>query len=132
MPHTSHMTSTGAHTAKCLRCGRVRHFRSAAAALAAGPHGRICAMRVRLAAITEAVKGFAAKQVDAAREMITDGCFVPTSRKGVFRVVSSDGERSYLAHSDTCNCPSGLRRLTACTCKHSLGVRILVASGKAA
>ena len=126
------MTSTGAHTAKCLRCGRVRRFRTAEAAATASPHGRVCAARIRLAAITEAVRGFAQAQVDAAREMIADGCFVPTSRPGVFRVVSSDGERTYLAHPETCNCPSGLRRLTACTCKHSLGARILVATAKAA
>ena len=125
------MTSTGAHTAKCLRCGRVRRFRTAEAAAKSAPHGRICAARIRLAAITEAVRGFAQAQVDKAREMIADGCFVPTSRPGVFRVVSSDGERTYLAHSDTCNCPSGLRRLFACTCKHSLGVRLIMATGKA-
>ena len=124
------MTTTD-HTAKCLRCGRVRRFRTAEAALTASPHGRVCAARIRLAAITEAVRGFAQAQVDKAREMIADGCFVPTSRPGVFRVVSSDGERTYLAHSDTCNCPSGLRRLFACTCKHSLGVRLIMATGKA-
>jgi hypothetical protein len=121
------MTSTE-YTAKCLNCGRVRRFRTAEAAAKAQPAGRICRARIRLAAITEAVRGFAAAQVEKAREMIADGCFIPTGRPGVFRVVSSDGERSYLAHSDTCNCPSGLRRLAACTCKHSLGVRILLAA----
>ena len=126
------MITTAEHTAKCLNCGRTRHFRSAAAAAKAAPHGRICRVKVRLAALNEAIRGFAQRQVDAAREMIADGCFVPTSRPGVFRVVSSDGERTYLAHPETCNCPSGLRRLTACTCKHSLGARILVATAKAA
>ena len=126
------MTNTEGRTSKCLKCGRIRHFRSAAAAIKAAPYGRICKARVFLAALNEAIKGFAQRQIDAAREMIADGCFVPTSRPGVFRVVSSDGERTYLAHRETCNCDSGLRRLTACTCKHSLGVRILTATAKAA
>jgi len=115
-------------TAKCLRCGRV--LRAASSAKAG--YGPVCRAKIRLAAITEAVRGFAQAQVDAAREMIADGCFIPTGRRNVFRVVSSDGERTYLAHPETCTCPSGLKRLTACTCKHSLGARILVATGKAA
>jgi hypothetical protein len=122
---------TAEHTAKCLRCGRVRRFRTAEAAAHAAPVGRICAARIRLAAMTEAVRGFAQRQIDAARELIEDGGIVPTSRKGVFRAVSSDGERTYLTHRETCTCPSGLRRLLACTCKHSLAARIVLA-GKAA
>lgn len=85
-------------------------------------------MRVRLAAIAEAVKGFTQTQIDRAKELIADGGLVPTNRAGVFRAVSSDGERTYLTTKDTCNCPSGLKRLLACTCKHSLGARILVAA----
>jgi hypothetical protein len=82
---------------------------------------------MRAAAIAAAVKGFAKRQIDAAMELISDGGLVATNRDGVFRAVSSDGERTYLTHSQTCACPSGLKRLTACTCKHSLGVRILMA-----
>jgi hypothetical protein len=122
------MNNTAEHTAKCLHCGRTRRFRSAEAANAAKPYGRICSARVRLAAMAEAVKGFAARQVEAARELIADGGLVPTKRHGVFLAVSSDGERTYLTHSETCACPSGLKRLTACTCKHSLAVRIIMAS----
>ena len=84
MPYSLVMSTTE-HTAKCLKCGRIRHFRTAEAAAKAGPHGRICAMRVRLAAISEAVKGFAAAQVEKARELIADGGLVPTGRPGVFR-----------------------------------------------
>ena len=122
------MTTNAEHTAKCLRCGRVRHFRTAVAAQAAGPHGRICAMRVRLAAITEAVKGFAQAQVDKARELIADGGLVPTSRPGVFRSVSSNGVDRYLTHSAVCNCPAGLRGRQ---CYHLAAARILTATGKA-
>ncbi len=121
---------TTEHTAKCLRCGRVRHFRSAEAAAKAAPHGRVCAVLVRLAAIGEAVRGFAQAQVDKARELISDGGIVATGRPGVFRAVSSKGTDSYLTHSAACNCPGGLRGRNGCY--HSLAARILVASGKAA
>jgi|HubBroStandDraft_6_1064221.scaffolds.fasta_scaffold66720_3 hypothetical protein len=116
-------------TAKCQRCGRVRHFHSAAAARSAKPYGRICGALIRLAAITEAVKGFAAAQVEKARELISDGGIIPTKRPGVFRAVSSKGTDQYLVHSATCNCPAGLRGRSACY--HVLSARILVASGKA-
>jgi hypothetical protein len=126
------MTTTE-HTAKCLRCGRVRHFRSAAAAAKAAPVGRICAARIRLAAITEAVKGFAAAQVDKARELIADGGLIPTGRPGVFRAVSSKGDGSYLVSAKgICGCAHGLRTMTAKFCYHVCSARILVASGKAA
>ena len=119
---------TTEHTAKCLRCGRTLR----AAASVKRQYGRGCWTLMRAAALAEAVKGFAAKQVEAARELIELGAVVATSRPGVFAVVSTDGERTYKAHRETCTCPSGLRRLTACTCKHSLAVRILTATGKAA
>lgn len=124
------MTSTAKHTARCLRPGCGRKL-SAPSSVAAG-YGPVCRARIRLAALNEAIRGFATRQVEAARELIADGGLIPTSRPGVFLAVSSDGERTYLTHSETCACPSGLRRLTACTCKHSLGVRILMATGKVA
>jgi hypothetical protein len=123
------MTNTPEHTAKCLKCGRIRHFRSAAAALSAGPHGRICAMRVRIAAITEAVRGFATAQVEKARELISDGGIIPTKRPGVFRAVSSKGDETYLVHSAVCNCPAGLRSVR---CYHRAAAAVLLAAGKAA
>ena len=126
--YCSHRATTEP-TAKCLRCGRVRHFRSAEAAAKAAPNGRICAMRVRLAAIGEAVRGFAQAQVDKARELIADGGLVPTNRPGVFRAVSSKGDETYLTHSDVCNCPAGLR---ARPCYHLAAARILTATTRKA
>ena len=93
------------HTAKCLRCGRTLR----AAASVKRQYGRGCWTLIRAAALAEAVKGFTARQVDAARELIELGAVIATSRPGVFRVVSTDGERTYKTHSETCNCPSGLR-----------------------
>ena len=119
------MNNTAGHTAKCLKCGRTRRFATAEAAAKAGPHGRVCAMRVRLAAISEAVKGFAVAAVDKARELIADGGLVPTSRPGVFRSVSSNGTDRYLTHSAVCNCPAGLRSRQ---CYHLAAARILNAT----
>lgn len=112
---------------KCGRCHRV--LRSARSCREG--YGPGCRAIMRAAAIAAAVKGFTEVQVERARELIQDRALVATNRDGVFRVVSSDGDRTYLTTADVCNCPSGLRRLTACTCKHSLAARIVLA-GKAA
>ena len=124
------MPGTTDHTAKCLRCGRVRRFRTAEAAAHAAPHGRVCAMRVRLAAMTEAVKGFAATAIEKAQQLIADGGIIATKRAGVFQAVSSSGTDTYLVHSAVCNCPAGLRGRQ---CYHLAAARVLtVTSRKAA
>jgi len=105
----------------------MRRFRSADAAATAKPYGRICSARVRLAAMTEAVKGFAAAQVDKARELIADGGIVATTRPGVFRAVSSKGDGSYLTHPATCSCAAA-RRGRATPCYHSLAAKLLLAA----
>src|SRR6185437_9437709 len=112
--------------AETIRCGRCHRPLRAATSRRDG-YGRGCKTILRAAATAAAIRGFAQRQIDAARELIEDRAVVATRRPGVFRVVSSDGTRTYLAHSDTCNCDSGLRRLTACTCKHSLAVRMILA-----
>jgi hypothetical protein len=123
------MTNTEARPAKCLRCGHaIRSAKSVAA-----KYGPVCRAKIRLAAITEAVKGFAQAQVDKARELIADGGLIPTSRPGVFRAVSSKGDDTYLTSAKgNCNCPHGLRVTTARFCYHVAGARILVATGRAA
>ena len=134
---TSHMTSrfinmsTTEHTAKCLNCGRIRHFRSAEAAAKAAPSGRICRAKIRLAMLNEAVRGFAAAQIDKARELIADGGLIPTGRSGVFRAVSSKGDDTYLTHPATCSCAAA-RRGKATPCYHSLAARLVMATGKVA
>jgi len=82
-------------------------------------------MRVRLAAMTEAVKGFAQAQVEKARELISDGGIVATKRPGVFRAVSSNGTDQYLVHSAVCSCPAGLRSVR---CYHRAAASILLAA----
>jgi len=113
--------------ARCLRCGRPLR---AASSVAAG-YGRWCRARIRAAQLAEILKGFTAAQVEKARELIADGGLVPTRHPGVFSAVSSNGTDVYLAHSATCNCPWGLRGRPR-ACAHSLAVRIVLASGKAA
>ena len=117
------MTSPTDKPAKCLRCG---HKLRAASSIAA-KYGPVCRARIRLAAITEAVRGFAQAQVDKARELIADGGLVPTSRPGVFRAVSSKGDGTYLTHPATCSCAAA-RRGRATPCYHSLAASILVAA----
>ena len=116
-------TETQTHTAKCLRPGCGRKL-TAPASVACG-YGPVCRARIRLAAITEAVRGFAQAQVDKARELIADGGLVPTGRPGVFRAVSSNGTDTYLVHSATCNCPAALH---GHQCYHVAAARILAAA----
>jgi hypothetical protein len=112
--------------AKCLRCG---HRIRSAASLAA-KYGPVCRAKIRLAAINEAICGFAQAQIDKARELIADGGLVPTGRKGVFRAVSSKGDgTAYLVHAAVCACPAGVRGRA---CYHLAAARILTATGKAA
>jgi hypothetical protein len=106
---------------RCRGCGR----RLTAPASVAAERGRRCRARLRDAA---AVAGAGAEQVAKALELIADGGIVPTSHAGVFRTVGSKGDVIYLTHSNACTCPSGLHRLTASICYHSLAVRIILAA----
>jgi hypothetical protein len=123
------MITTAEHTAKCLNCGRTRHFRSAAAAAKAAPHGRICAAKIRKAAVDAVFADFTPAQREKAAELIRDGGLVPTSRPGVFRTVGSKGDVTYLTHSAACSCPAGLHgRL----CYHLAAARVLTATSRKA
>lgn len=122
------MSNTGSDThTHCLRCGRRLYCQASQRA----GMGRWCRAKIRAAIIAEAVRGFAERQVEKARELISDGGLLPTGRPGVFRAVSSDGERTYLTHPQTCACPAA-KRGRATPCYHSLAARIWVASRKAA
>jgi hypothetical protein len=122
MPYGIPMNTTGGHASKCKDCGRSLR---AAYSVRAG-RGPVC----RLRHLTRVLADFTKDQAEKARELLADGGLVPTSHAGVFRAVSSDGERSYLSHSAACNCPAGLRSRNRCY--HSLAVRLVLASGRAA
>lgn len=113
--------TTAGQQCRCLRCGRILR---AATSVAAG-YGRGCKARIRAAAIAAAVRDFTAQQVTKALELIADNGLVPTRHAGVFRAVASDGTTTYLTHSDTCNCPAGLRSRNRCY--HSAAVRMVLA-----
>lgn len=107
------MTSTG--TAKCRRCHR--SLTSLSSCLAGiGP---------RCAAIEAALKDLKPEQQAKALEAVADKAVEPTTHKGVYRVISSDGTTAYLASvKGNCNCAHGLRTMTAKTCWHPGAARL--------
>lgn len=123
------MEITAQHTAKCLACGRVRHFRSAESAAKAAPNGRVCAAKIRKAAIETALTGFTPAQQAKALELIADGGLVPLKRAGAWKAVGSDGVTFYLVAPQACNCPGGLHGRT---CYHIAAARVLAATAQKA
>jgi len=113
------MEVTHAHPVTCTKCGRA--LRSAASV--ARRIGPWCLAKVRAAARVKAVAGFTAEQWAKALELIEDGGIIRTGHAGVYRAVSGDGQRTYLVHAATDNCPAGLRSRK--TCYHSLSARLL-------
>ena len=122
----SNATETPAsHTARCLRPGCGRKLR-AASSIAAG-YGRVCARKIRAAAIAEAKADFTAKQVAKADELIRDGGIIQQA-PGLYVVVSGDGDRTYATDGHSCTCDAGAHDVR---CYHLLGARILdIASRK--
>jgi hypothetical protein len=114
-------TETIPEVHRCLRCGRrLRSDRS----IAAG-YGADCRARIRAAAKLAALAAWTERQLEQARELIEDGGVVPTSRPGVFRTVSSDGEEFHLTHIEACNCPAGLKSKL---CYHRAAVTLVLAA----
>jgi len=106
--------------AHCLRCGRKLR---AAASITRG-YGPGCRARILAAAKLTALAGFTADQISKARELIEDGG-VARIRRGIYRMASSDGTRTYLtAATGQCNCPAGLRGRA---CYHAATARIVSA-----
>jgi hypothetical protein len=111
-------------TARCLRCGRALR---AAASVARG-YGRTCQARVRTAAATVDLTAYKPFQVAKATEVIEQGAIIPTSRRTVYRAVSSDGSTVYLTTTDACTCPAGQKGRA---CYHRAAVIILTAAAPA-
>ena len=104
---------------RCLRCGRK---------IKAGSYGPKCAAKVRAAAKDADLTPWTPAQVAEARQAIEDGAVVPSSREGVFHVVSVDGTEVHLVHRDGCNCTSGLKTHQPRPCWHRCAVAIVLAS----
>jgi uncharacterized Zn finger protein len=108
----------------CTRCGRPLR---AATSIARGT-GPGCARRIRevAAAATDVVN---ADTIAKAVEDIEDGALIDTRRvtaagRRVFAVVSSRGDATYLATTQTCTCRGGHRGRI---CRHRVAVALLAA-----
>jgi len=118
-------TETAAE-ARCLRpgCGR-KLTDPKSVALGMGPR---CAAKVRAAGEAADLSAWTPAQVEDARQAIEDGAVVPSTREGVFHVVSADGSEVHLVHRDGCNCTAGLKTHHPRPCWHRCAVAIVTAS----
>lgn len=121
------MNASAATAATITRCPRCRRVLRSARSIAAGV-GPTCKAKIAAAAKTTTAKP---AQVAKAAELIELGAIVPirgrrARRTSVFRVVSSDGTRTYLtATTGQCNCPAGLKSRD---CYHGLAARLVTAA----
>lgn len=112
------IASTEAERVECRKCRRP--LRSAAS--------RAAGIGPRCAAVEAATQGLNGKQRDKALELIADGGIAPTSRKGVYRVTSTDGSATYVTSvTGHCTCAYGCRRSSALakTCYHVAAVKLI-------
>jgi hypothetical protein len=120
-------TQTTFDNVHCVRCGRKLR---AAASISAG-YGRVCRSRITQAAQVEDLSAFHAWQAEKAREAIEQQAVVPSSRPGLYAVVSGDGVTVYLVDategSCTCKAAASGRR-----CYHLAAALILSAATRKA
>jgi hypothetical protein len=119
---------TPAETRNCLRCGR--KLRSAEAV--ARGYGQGCWRKVRTAAVEVDLSAWTAPQIEDARQAIEDGAVVPSTREGVFHVVSSDGTEVHRTAAYGCNCTNGLKTRPPRPCWHRCAVAIVQAASASA
>ena len=118
-------SETTTETRKCLGgCGRT--LRSAEAV--ARGYGSGCWRKIRKAAKTADLSAWTPSQVEEARQAIEDGAVVPSTRPGVFHVVSSDGSEVYRTHRDGCSCQNGMQTRPPRPCWHRCAVAIVTAA----
>ena len=113
--------SNATETPRCLGCRRP--IRSAEA-LATG-YGAGCRAKMRKAADLSA---WTESQIEDARQAIEDGAVVPSTREGVFHVVSKDGAEVHLVAREGCNCENGMKTRQPRPCWHRCAVAIVLAS----
>lgn len=117
-------TDTTAETRHCMRCGRVL---KSAEAVTRG-YGEGCWRKVRTAERTADLSAWTASQVEEAEQAIEDGAVVPSSREGVFHVVSTDGSEVHRTAGHGCNCTAGLKTHHPHPCWHRCAVAIVLAT----
>jgi len=106
----------------CHRCGRV--LRSAKSV--SDGYGRTCRAKVTAAAKAKAASEFKPATAAKALELIEMGGIVAIRGRRVFRTVSSDGTRTYLAAPEACNCAAGLKGKHICY--HRAAAAIMLAA----
>ena len=117
-------TETAPEPRRCLGC---RHVIRSAEALTTG-YGAGCRAKIRKAARTADLSQWTLAQVAEAREAIEDGAVVPSTRPGVFHVVSSDGTEVHKTAEHGCNCTNGLQTKPPRACWHRCAVVIALAA----
>jgi hypothetical protein len=117
------MNATATEPARCLGCRRpIRSAESIATGYGAG-----CRAKIRAAAKTADLSAWTDSQVEEARQAIEDGAVVPSTRPGVFHVVSVDGTEVHRVHRGGCNCTSGLKTHQPRPCWHRCAVAMVMA-----
>ena len=114
-------SDTGPEPRTCLACGWT--LRSAKAV--ARGYGSACWAKIRKAEAATDLSAWTASQLEDAHQAIEDGAVVPSTRVGVFHVVSSDGSEVYRTHRDGCTCPNGLQIHQPRPCWHRCAVAIV-------
>ncbi|HEY1819664.1 MAG TPA: hypothetical protein VGG83_07030 [Trebonia sp.] len=117
------MTST--ETRKCL--GGCGYTLRSAKAVARG-YGARCWAKIRKAQRTADLSAWTPSQIAEAEQAIEDGAVVPSTREGVYHVVSTDGTDVHLVHRDGCNCENGLKTRQPRPCYHRCAIAIVTAS----
>jgi hypothetical protein len=118
--------TTPATETRCLgpNCGR-KLTSPESIARGMGPR---CWAKVAAAAKTADLAPWTASQVEDAKQAIEDGAVVPSTREGVFQIVSRDGERVRRTMAGGCNCEAGLKTSQPRPCWHRCAVAIMLAA----
>ena len=118
-------TMTGTKTEhRCLRPGCNGKLTSPES-IARG-YSKACAAKIRAAAKAADLSAWTPSQLEDAHQAVEDGAVVPSTRSGVFQVVSSDGSEVYRTHADGCTCPNGLKPRPGRPCWHRAAVVIVL------
>jgi hypothetical protein len=115
-------TETAQEPRRCLGC---RHLIRSAESLATG-YGAGCRAKMRAAAKVADLSAWTPSQVEEARQVIEDSAVVPSTREGVFHVVSSDGSEVYRTHRDGCSCTNGLLTRPSRPCWHRCAIAMVL------
>jgi hypothetical protein len=121
------MTSmnTSADKVRCLRPGCGRKLTSAKSV--ARGYGDGCWRKMRQAERAADLSAWTPAQVAEAEQAIEDGAVVPSTREGVFHVVSVDGAEVHRTALHGCNCTAGLKTYHPRPCWHRCAVAIVTA-----